>query len=174
MRTQRRRSTRTYPHERVDLAIQAARRLIGESQALGRETVVLRDRARVFRLRREAERGRAGLITPALGGFTAYGYVEHEPVAAVFGRGELRASESLRERAQVLVAMGETFGSDDERGAVRATLIWPPDAVLLTVLRAMSRVATVELELPRQRRSGSSPSAPDDSSSGEADAATSK
>lgn len=139
--------------DRIEQALVLARALATQSQTLCRETVVLRDHALVIRLQREADRGRCSLAPPALRGFTACGYVEDERVEATYCDGHLRATESLQERAHVLVAMGETFESS-ERSPLRATVVWPPDAVLLTVLRAMTRVQMVELLLPRQRRGG--------------------
>jgi len=139
--------------DRIEKALASARTLATESQTLCRETVVLRDQARAIRLQREADRGRCSLAPPALRGFTACGYVDDDRVEATYRDGQLRATESLQQRAQVLVAMGETF-ERSERSPLRATVMWPPDAVLLTVLRAMTRVQMVELLLPRQRRAG--------------------
>ncbi|HKE74670.1 MAG TPA: hypothetical protein VKB57_13705 [Acidimicrobiales bacterium] len=76
--------------------------------------------------------------------FVVQGLVEEARVEASYELGRLECPPELRERAEVLVAMGETFGRPGGRATV-ATLDGPVSAVLLTVMRAFSRIYVLEV-----------------------------
>lgn len=76
--------------------------------------------------------------------FLVGGLVDGAEAEATFENGRLRCPDVVLHRAQMVVAMGETF-SDPDSGTVAATLDGPPGAVLLTVMRAFSRVLVLEV-----------------------------
>lgn len=80
-----------------------------------------------------------------LGAFTLCGEVDGVLVRADWSvEGGLDCTPALLERAQVVVAMGETFAG--HRGGPRrvATLDGPRTAMLLTLMRACTTVLSVE------------------------------
>ena len=77
--------------------------------------------------------------------FRIAGTVDDRPVVARWVRGHgLLCPDVLRRRAEVVVAMGDTFG-DGDGPRVTASLA-EPTAAMLTVLRALSRVTAIEIE----------------------------
>ena len=86
-------------------------------------------------------------------GFRVDGLVDGQPVTAVLVDGRLDCPIELRTRAEIVVALGETFGGDG-LPCVRASLTDDPTAMLLTVLRAMSLVRHIAID--------SGPPPPDD------------
>lgn len=65
--------------------------------------------------------------------------------------GHLEAEPELIRRAQVIVGMGECFHTEDDPGhVVRASLDGGGYDVMLTVMRAFSRVTSVELHIPER------------------------
>lgn len=105
---------------------------------------------RTSRLRVEARRARLRVVERraphrSAAGFRIVGTVEDVPMVArwIDGHG-LLCPEPLRRRAEVVVAMGETFG-DDEGPRVTASLT-EQTAAMLTVLRSLSRVTSIEIE----------------------------
>jgi hypothetical protein len=81
------------------------------------------------------------------------GEVDREAVQAVVRHnGAVLADPPLLERAQVLVALGETFN----HGRIAACLSDDPTAAALTLIRACNRVHSIEMTVPlrsHQRRS---------------------
>jgi hypothetical protein len=70
--------------------------------------------------------------------------LEGLPVLAVLRPGEMVASPSLVDRAELLIAMGETF-DDSSLPPLEAALTGPPQALMLTLLRACDRPLKVAL-----------------------------
>ena len=101
-----------------------------------------RTEARSTRLRVLDRRARHETSTS----FRVVGMVEDHPMVArwVSGHG-LVCPDLLRRRAEIVVAMGETFGDDDGDGPRVAASLAGPTAALLTVLRALSRVTLIEV-----------------------------
>jgi hypothetical protein len=79
-----------------------------------------------------------------ISGFVLRGLVDGTEAEACFEHGDLHCPDEVLRRAEVLVAMGETFG-DPDTGTMAASLEGPVGAVLLTVMRAFSRVLVLEV-----------------------------
>ena len=77
--------------------------------------------------------------------FVIRGIVDGRPSVARWSRGRLLADPELMRRAEVVVAMGETFTGYEGLPDVVASLDGAQPAVLLTVMRAFSRVTSVEV-----------------------------
>ena len=92
----------------------------------------------------------ATVRAPARGEPTSFlirGTVDGEPATARWrpGSGLVCSAEVLR-RALLVVALGDTFGGGrDDRAEVPASLLDSPTSLFLTVLRAFSRVASVDV-----------------------------
>jgi hypothetical protein len=81
-------------------------------------------------------------------GFVVRGVVDGRPSVARWVNGGLVADPEIVRRAQVMVAMGEYFGSEhDPSHVVMASLEGGGYAVMLTVMRAFTRVTSVELPI---------------------------
>jgi hypothetical protein len=79
-------------------------------------------------------------------GFVVRGLIEGRPSVARWVDGRLDADPELIRRAEVMVGMGECFGSEhDPSHVVMASLEGGGYAVMLTVMRAFSRVTSIEL-----------------------------
>ena len=76
--------------------------------------------------------------------FLVGGLVDGAEAEATFENGLLTCPDEVLRRAEMVVAMGETF-SDPDAETVEATLDGPAGAVLLTVMRAFSRVLVLEV-----------------------------
>jgi len=76
--------------------------------------------------------------------FSVEGTIDGEQVQAVYGDGLLFADTALFNRARIVVALGDRF----EQGPVQleASLTGPPEAVLLTLIRACDAPTMVEIE----------------------------
>ena len=84
----------------------------------------------------------------AAAGFVVRGVIDGRPSVARWVDGRLVAETELVRRAQVIVAMGECFSSEhDPSHVVMASLEGGGYAVMLTVMRAFSRVTSVELPI---------------------------
>ena len=81
---------------------------------------------------------------PSFEAFRVEGLVDEVPVTAVFADGRLDCSAELLARAEIVVDLGETFGGDD-LPSVEASLTDGPTAALLTVMRAMSVVHSLDI-----------------------------
>jgi len=76
------------------------------------------------------------------------GVLDGHPSVARWRDGALDAEPELLRRAEVVVAMGECFFTDDDPGhIVRASLEGGGYDVMLTVMRAFTRVTSVELPI---------------------------
>jgi len=81
-------------------------------------------------------------------GFVVRGFFDGRPSVARWVNGRLVADPEIVRRAQVMVAMGEYFGSEhDPSHVVMASLEGGGYAVMLTVMRAFTRVTSVELPI---------------------------
>jgi hypothetical protein len=98
------------------------------------------------RLVRRRVRAKGHIVT-----FRVSGLVDERPAQAwwVPAHG-LVCGDELRARAELVVAMGDTFSGADSR-VVEASLA-DPSAAMLTVLRAMSRVTSLEIVPNRDDR----------------------
>jgi hypothetical protein len=79
--------------------------------------------------------------------FVVKGFVDGYPAHARYQEGQLWCSAEVAERAEVVVALGETFDPGDGGPEVLASLATTPTAALLTVMRSFSQVSSVELGL---------------------------
>jgi len=132
------------------------------AQALHETAAILRQTSQTERvLIRRARERRARTTAPEprreLIGFTLEGLVDGEPVSARWANGTLQCDPPLRERALLLVDMGEEFVYPDSPRCLAATLDGRPVAVALTLIRACNRVVAFEVDLPRP---GPEPPAP--------------
>jgi hypothetical protein len=150
---------------RWDDAMALSRRLCECSSLLvvsSKEARVTAERTRVVSVSRRAERDDAaaggvveaepgGVVEAEPGGdvqsFVVTGFVEDLPAHARYVEGRLWCSAEVAERAEVVVAMGETFDPGDGGPEVMASLDSTPTAALLTVMRAFSHVCSVALGL---------------------------
>ena len=125
-----------------------------------KEARVSAERTRVVSVSRRAERDDAaagGVVEAELGGvvepggdvqsFVVTGFVDDLPAHARYVEGRLWCSAEVAERAEVVVAMGETFDPGDGGPEVMASLDSTATAALLTVMRAFSHVSSVALGL---------------------------
>ena len=78
--------------------------------------------------------------------FVVRGFVDGRPSTARWHEGALQADPELIRRAQIVVALGETFSHDDEPDSlvVQADLHGGV-ATALTIMRAFSTVTSIEL-----------------------------
>jgi hypothetical protein len=91
----------------------------------------------------------ATVRAPARGEPTSFliqGTVDGEPATARWrpASGLVCSAEVLR-RALLVVALGDRFGTPDDPDRVPASLLESPTSLFLTVLRAFSRVASVDV-----------------------------
>lgn len=85
--------------------------------------------------------------------FVLRGGLDDERVRAVWSRGGLVVSESLRRRGELLVSMGEEF-EDPDRGVVVRAALDDSLPAMLTLLRACDRVESVVFGPLPPRRAG--------------------
>src|SRR5262245_41505115 len=127
---------------------EAARARSARSQERAAELVAAatlnRTRAEKVRLRSMALRGADDAPARSLVGFRIDGTVEDQPCVATFVDGTLSCSPSLLHRADIGVAMCETFWDGCGRW-VTASLDGPVVAVLVTLMRACSRISSIEM-----------------------------
>jgi hypothetical protein len=81
--------------------------------------------------------------------FALEGRLGEQVVRASWERGRLACDQLLLSRAGLLVDLQEVFGLRTAPGFVAATLDGSPLAVLLTLLHACDRVASLAFETPR-------------------------
>jgi len=106
----------------------------------------LRIAASETRFRRTPATTRVARVDESGAWFTVTGIVDGRPTTARWSPEDLDCDAQLLQRAQVVVAMGEHFGLPwSPRTAVPASLEGPPVIVLLTVMRAFSRVTSIDL-----------------------------
>jgi hypothetical protein len=83
-----------------------------------------------------------------LEGFVVRGVIDGRPSVARWADGALDAEPELLRRAEVIVAMGDYFPSEDDPGhVVMASLDGGGYDVMLTIMRAFTHVTSVELPL---------------------------
>jgi len=90
------------------------------------------------------ERPAATAAPQTLVAFRVEGLVDDEPCVAAYANDVLSCSDEVRHRAEVVVAMGETFSAGGGRTVV-ATLDGAVGAVLVTVMRAFSQILALDL-----------------------------
>jgi hypothetical protein len=83
-------------------------------------------------------------------GFVLHGVVDGRPCVAKWSGDQLEADAELLRRAEVVIALGETFTCDDLPRQIPASL---DDGLpmMLTLVRAFSRVTSVELQVLRRK-----------------------
>jgi hypothetical protein len=109
-----------------------------------------RERQRRARL---AATGRpAGPGDPA---FAIVGVLDGERVQARWWRARgLSCPEALRRRAQIVVALGDTFDPGDGRPPLVAALDGDPFTVALTLLRSLDQVVSVDFAMSGAQATG--------------------
>ena len=140
--------------ERRARAVAAAERLSSAARALLATAAELRSRATELRIAASETRFRqtCGGATPLArvdegeAWFTVRGIVDGRTTRAQWAPGHLDCDHQLMQRAEVVVAMGERFSTPwSPAASLPASIEGPPVAVLLTVMRAFSRVTSVDL-----------------------------
>ena len=127
--------------ERCRASVDGAKTACARSVVLVDRSSRARAEARWTRLRIVEQRIPHEIATA----FRIAGTVEDLPMVARWVRGHgLLCPEPLRRRAEVVVAMGETFG--DHEGPLVTASLTEPTAAMLTVLRSLSRVTSIEIE----------------------------
>ena len=82
----------------------------------------------------------------AFAGFTITGVIDGDPVEARWIEPVgLVCSPAWRRRAEVVVALGDTFDAGHGTPVIAATLDHDPTAVALTLLRACDRITSIRL-----------------------------
>ncbi len=144
-------STNQEVRQRWDRAMARSRALCSRSGhlvAVSRQARVSAERTRV-----ECVTLRGGADTPLTGedvqNFVVQGVVDGRPATARFVDGQLFCTAEVARRAEVVVAIGETFDPGDGGPVLQASLDDTATAALLTVMRAFSQVTSVELGLGR-------------------------
>jgi hypothetical protein len=85
--------------------------------------------------------------------FTIEGVLDGRPTVARWLDGQLDAEPELLRRAHVVVALGEEFSCEDGPHGLRASIDDGGVALLLTLMRALTEVTSVDMELTVPRRS---------------------
>jgi hypothetical protein len=147
-------STQAEVRRRLDVAMARSRLLCsyaGRLMASSKQARVSAERARVtsITLRGAGSPPIAEDVEGEVQGFAVDGFVDGRPASARYADGHLWCSAEVAQLADVVVALGETFDPGDGGPVVRASLDTTPTAALLTVVRAFSRVSSVELGLGR-------------------------
>jgi hypothetical protein len=138
--------------ERVSAALQDAADLCAEAATLVGMARVARERAGAFRSGARARRhpspvNRRSVITA----FEVRGLVDDTECRAVWRGDVLELDALLVSRAELVVAMGDTFAASG--GAIGASLDDPRDmACLLTIMRAFSRITSMAVDWAADRK----------------------
>jgi hypothetical protein len=118
----------------------------------------------VIRTRRDgAQRAAKDVAIDTTGGgrsiraFRVDGFVDDTAAYARWSERRLDCSPALRDRIEIVVALGETFDPGGGLPVVRASLDGPVKSVLPTVIRAFSRVTSIELAVDRPIRPSGPP-----------------
>ena len=132
---------------RYEDTMATAQRLCRRSSVALEASRVLQLTAREVRGRAERYRRQQRAIDPRVDvAFEVEGIVDGVASVARWGpRSGLVCSPELRGRAEVVVAMGETFGGDGAAPLVVASLDGGPTAALLTILRSFTRVTSINM-----------------------------
>jgi hypothetical protein len=141
--------------ERWARAVATAERLSSTATALLDAAAELRSRANELRIAALETRFRAsfdegttrlGRVEETSAWFTVRGIVDGRSSVARWSPGHLDCDDQLSKRVQVVVAMGERFAPPwSPETSLPASLVAPPVIVLLTVMRAFSRVTAIDL-----------------------------
>jgi hypothetical protein len=141
--------------ERREQAVATAARLSTTATALLDAAAELRSKAQELRIAASEARFRAsfddgttriGRVDATRAWFTLRGIVDGRPSTARWSPGHLDCDDQLWQRVEVVVAMGERFAVPWSRETtLAASLVGPPVIVLLTVMRAFSRVMSIDL-----------------------------
>jgi hypothetical protein len=122
-----------------------ARLLTSLSRQTRLVSVELRRESEALRRRTDPAQRPRGDDGPGVSGFVVFGEVDGMATTATWNHVEgLACSYELRQRVDVVVALGESFVGEDGTSVV-ASLDGNQTSVLLAVLRAFSRVASVEV-----------------------------
>jgi hypothetical protein len=154
--------------ERRARAVATAARLSRTATVLLDAAAELRSRAHELRTAASETRFRASFDDGTMrvgrvetnAWFTVRGIVDGRPATARWSPGNIECDDELRQRIQVVVAMGEQFFAPwSPETSLPASVIEPPVSVLLTVMRAFSRVTAIDLhdELLESLDSGKPP-----------------
>ena len=137
----------TVARERAAKAIAAAVDVMGQARHVRLDSTDTRSRRDASRSGHEIAGFPSGHAVRA---FRVEGDVDGAPAHACWSteRG-LECSPALRPLIEIVVALGETFDPGDGRPVVPASLDGPLSAVLPTVIRAFSRVISIELAAGR-------------------------
>lgn len=128
--------------ERYRASVDAAEVACARSAALA--DVASQIAADAFGVRARVLQRRTSADPPEVVSFRVRGMVDRHRATAWWTGGQgLVCSEPLRERAAIVVDLGDTFV--DEAGRVIAASLTEPVPAMLTVIRALSRVTAVEV-----------------------------
>jgi hypothetical protein len=130
-------------------AFDEAHALLSEADVLVTASALLRSRAAELRMAaakaRRVRSAEAIAASTDVSWFTVRGFVEDRPATVRWRPGAIDGDRDVLRRAEVIVAMGDEFALDRAGAPARASLAGPPVVVLLTVVRAFSRVTAVDL-----------------------------
>jgi hypothetical protein len=145
-------------HDRLDQATAAAAvareraiRAVAEATDIQAHVVRVRLAAIETRARRGTDRARRDGALGAtrdhstVRAFHVKGLVDGVPAHASWSERGLECSPALFERMEIVVALEDTFDPGGDRPVVQASLHGPLKAVLPTIIRAFSSVASIEL-----------------------------
>jgi hypothetical protein len=132
---------------RAALAVLRQRSWVAVAQSL---TVWEQALDATYACQQAAARRHAAAARPdgALDAFQVEGLLDGQPVTATWTRGRLACDPALRDRAELLVDLGEEFSDAEGRPRYAASLDGPAVAVALTLVRACDRVTRLALATP--------------------------
>jgi hypothetical protein len=165
-------------HERLDQATAVS--TVARARAVRAVATAVDAHARAQRLRQDFERQRLDLMVSrtrrdgaqraakdidfgTTGGATSIrafrvdGFVDDAPAYARWSERRLDCSPALLDRIEIVVALGETFDPGGGLPVVQASLDGHVKSVLPTVIRAFSRVTSIELAVDRPSRQSEPP-----------------
>jgi hypothetical protein len=139
-------TTSAAARERAANAIAVAVDVHSRSQRLRLEAIDTRAR-RGVRAAHRAVRYNDGSENACMRSFRIEGDVDGSPAHARWSEAGLECSPALLERAEIIVAMGDTFDPGGGRPVVDASLDGPLTEVMPTIIRAFSSVSSIEVAL---------------------------
>jgi hypothetical protein len=137
--------------ERATQAVAVAVEAHSHSQRLRLEAIDTRAR-RGVRAAHWAIADSAGSGNACMPSFRIEGVVDGSPAHARCSEAGLECSPALLQRAEIIVAMGDTFDPGGGRPVVYASLDGPLTEVLPTIIRAFSSVSSIEVAVGRTHR----------------------
>jgi hypothetical protein len=132
----------TAARERAARAVAAAVDVTGRARHVCLESIGIRGQ-------RDRLAGHEIPSDPSVRAFRIEGYVDGALAHARWSERGLECSPALLSRIEIVVALGETFDPGGGRPVVQASLDGPLRAVLPTVIRAFSKVTSIELAVGR-------------------------